>query len=256
MACLFVDEARFLSSIPVEDLFLITVEANVPVRAYGLRTGFRAEPLSGAARLLALAHGIEEIQTNCRCGSKAISTGAPSTGRSPSTVPGRRGRRHHLREPRGVVRGQLHHCAEAQSPPSAARYPGPPADRRRSGARWPTSSKSARTSPTAAPRTTPMARASWPASSTAAVGSGRCTSVGNAVCSSPPRARLRRRLCAGRGRGGKPGGPRHDVSTVGCPPAQARTGTRSGGRDARGRRGLSRRRSTGPPELPLTPRIR
>lgn len=72
VACLFVDEAQFLSPAQVEDLFLITVEANVPVIAYGLRTDFRTEAFPGAARLLALAHTVEEIKTICRCGSKAM----------------------------------------------------------------------------------------------------------------------------------------------------------------------------------------
>lgn len=72
VACLFVDEAQFLTPLQVEDLFMITVEANVPVMAYGLRTDFRTEPFPGATRLLALAHSIEEIKTICRCGSKAM----------------------------------------------------------------------------------------------------------------------------------------------------------------------------------------
>ena len=72
VACLFVDEAQFLSPAQAEDLFLITVLANVPVIAYGLRTDFRGQPFPGAARLLELAHTVEEIKTICRCGSKAM----------------------------------------------------------------------------------------------------------------------------------------------------------------------------------------
>ena len=72
VACLFVDEAQFLSPAQAEDLFLITVLANVPVIAYGLRTDFRGQPFPGAARLLELAHTLEEIKTICRCGSKAL----------------------------------------------------------------------------------------------------------------------------------------------------------------------------------------
>ena len=72
VACLFVDEAQFLTPAQVEDLFLITVQANVPVIAYGLRTDFRTQAFPGAARLLDLAHTVEEIKTICRCGSKAM----------------------------------------------------------------------------------------------------------------------------------------------------------------------------------------
>lgn len=70
--CLLVDEAQFLAPAQVDDLLRIAVLDDVPVLAYGLRTDFRTRPFPGAARLLAVAHTVEELRTICRCGSKAM----------------------------------------------------------------------------------------------------------------------------------------------------------------------------------------
>ena len=70
--CLLVDEAQFLAPAQVDDLLRIAVLDGVPVLAYGLRTDFRTRAFPGAARLLALAHTVEELRTICRCGSKAV----------------------------------------------------------------------------------------------------------------------------------------------------------------------------------------
>ena len=70
--CLLVDEAQFLAPAQVDDLLRIAVLDGVPVLAYGLRTDFRTEAFPGAARLLAVAHTVEELRTICRCGSKAM----------------------------------------------------------------------------------------------------------------------------------------------------------------------------------------
>lgn len=72
VACLLVDEAQFLTSEQVDDLFRIAVLDGVPVLAYGIRTDFRTEAFPGAARLLEIAHTLEELKTICRCGRKAI----------------------------------------------------------------------------------------------------------------------------------------------------------------------------------------
>jgi thymidine kinase len=45
---------------------------DVPVLAYGIRTDFRTEAFPGSARLLEVAHSLEELKTICRCGRKAI----------------------------------------------------------------------------------------------------------------------------------------------------------------------------------------
>ena len=70
-ACLFLDEAQFLTGEQVLQLARIVDELNIPVICYGLRTDFRGELFEGSARLLALADEIRELKTICRCGSKA-----------------------------------------------------------------------------------------------------------------------------------------------------------------------------------------
>jgi thymidine kinase len=70
--CILVDEAQFLTRPQVDQLFWLTVIADIPVIAYGLRTDFLTNAFEGGARLLELAHAVEEIKTICRCGRKAI----------------------------------------------------------------------------------------------------------------------------------------------------------------------------------------
>ncbi|MDJ1114867.1 thymidine kinase [Microbacterium dauci] len=72
VACLLVDEAQFLTPAQVDDLLRITVEDGVPVLAYGIRTDFQTRAFPGSARLMELAHSLEELKTICRCGSKAL----------------------------------------------------------------------------------------------------------------------------------------------------------------------------------------
>ena len=70
-ACVFLDEAQFLSAGQVMQLTCIVDELNIPVMCYGLRTDFRGELFEGSARLLALADDIRELKTICKCGKKA-----------------------------------------------------------------------------------------------------------------------------------------------------------------------------------------
>ncbi|MDO5633745.1 MAG: thymidine kinase [Micrococcus sp.] len=72
VACLLVDEAQFLEPEQVDDLLRIAVLDGVPVLAYGIRTDFRTHSFPGSARLLELAHSLEELKTICRCGRKAL----------------------------------------------------------------------------------------------------------------------------------------------------------------------------------------
>lgn len=72
VACLFVDEAQFLSAVQVEDLLRIVVNEGIPVLTYGIRTDFQTKSFPGSARLLELAHSIDELKTMCRCGRKAL----------------------------------------------------------------------------------------------------------------------------------------------------------------------------------------
>lgn len=69
--CVLIDEAQFLTPEQVKQLCQITVQLDLPVLAYGLRTDFRGEPFPGSQYLLALADQLIEIKTICHCGKKA-----------------------------------------------------------------------------------------------------------------------------------------------------------------------------------------
>ena len=69
---IIVDEAQFLEPKQVDQLMHLVVKDNIPVLCYGLRTDFKTEAFPGSARLLAIAHTLEEMKTICRCGSKGM----------------------------------------------------------------------------------------------------------------------------------------------------------------------------------------
>lgn len=71
-ACVLADESQFFTPEQAEQLFMVTVELNIPVICYGLRTDFSLKGFPGSTRLLELAHAIEEMKTICTCGRKAI----------------------------------------------------------------------------------------------------------------------------------------------------------------------------------------
>lgn len=73
--CILVDEAQFLNSDQIDQLFEIAVKMNIPTICYGLRTDFKRDGFEGSTRLLLLAHSIEEMKTICACGKKAIFNG-------------------------------------------------------------------------------------------------------------------------------------------------------------------------------------
>ena len=81
VACLLVDEAQFLTTDQIDDLFRIAVLDGIPVMAYGIRNDFRTHAFPGSARLLAIAHSLEELKTICRCGRKAVFNGRMVDGR-------------------------------------------------------------------------------------------------------------------------------------------------------------------------------
>jgi thymidine kinase len=71
--CVLVDEAQFLVPAVIEQLRRVTLELDIPVICYGLRTDFRTELFPGSARLMALADSIEEVKVTCQyCGRKAV----------------------------------------------------------------------------------------------------------------------------------------------------------------------------------------
>lgn len=70
-ACVFLDEAQFLTKDQVWQLARAVDDLRVPVMCYGLRVDFRGELFPGSAALLALADEMREVRTICHCGKKA-----------------------------------------------------------------------------------------------------------------------------------------------------------------------------------------
>ena len=71
VACVFIDEAQFLSKQQVWQLARAVDDLGVPVMCYGLRVDFRGELFPGSAALLAWADEMREVRTICACGKKA-----------------------------------------------------------------------------------------------------------------------------------------------------------------------------------------
>ncbi|MGE5196408.1 MAG: thymidine kinase [Anaerolineae bacterium] len=73
VSCILVDEVQFLKKQQIEDLRLITLQENIPVICYGLRTDFRTKLFEGSLRLMELADSIEEVKATCHfCNRKSI----------------------------------------------------------------------------------------------------------------------------------------------------------------------------------------
>lgn len=71
IACIFVDEAQFLTPEQVWQLARVVDRLNIPIMAYGLRTDFRGKLFPGSQELLAIADELREVRTICHCGRKA-----------------------------------------------------------------------------------------------------------------------------------------------------------------------------------------
>lgn len=69
--CILVDEAQFLSTKQVEELWFVTKMYDIPVICYGLKINFQSHLFEGSTRLLELADEIEELITICECGKRA-----------------------------------------------------------------------------------------------------------------------------------------------------------------------------------------
>lgn len=72
VACVFIDEAQFLTPKQVLQLTLVCDQLSIPVLCYGLRTDFVGEPFEGSKYLLAWSDELGEIKTICHSGKKAI----------------------------------------------------------------------------------------------------------------------------------------------------------------------------------------
>jgi len=71
VACVFIDEAQFLTEAQVWQLARAVDDLHVPVMCFGLRVDFRGQLFPGSATLLALADEMREVRTICHCGKKA-----------------------------------------------------------------------------------------------------------------------------------------------------------------------------------------
>lgn len=71
VACVFIDEAQFMSPAQVLQLTMVCDQLGIPVLCYGLRTDFVGEPFEGSKYLLAWADELGEIKTICHSGKKA-----------------------------------------------------------------------------------------------------------------------------------------------------------------------------------------
>ncbi len=71
LACVFVDEAQFLTREQVRQLARVADDLDIPVMCYGLRVDFRGKLFPGSAELLAIADDLRECRTICFCGKKA-----------------------------------------------------------------------------------------------------------------------------------------------------------------------------------------
>jgi thymidine kinase len=70
-ACIFIDEAQFLTRDQVYQLHRLVHSSKVPVICYGLRADFLGNAFEGSAALLVLCDDIEEMKTICACSKKA-----------------------------------------------------------------------------------------------------------------------------------------------------------------------------------------
>ena len=68
---ILVDEAQFLTKKQVEDLWYISKTMNISVICFGLKTNFKSEFFEGSKRLFELSDKFKELETICRCGTKA-----------------------------------------------------------------------------------------------------------------------------------------------------------------------------------------
>jgi thymidine kinase len=71
LACVFVDEAHFMTAQHVWQLAHVVDRLDIPVMTYGLRTDFRGKLFPASQELLAIADELREVRTICHCARKA-----------------------------------------------------------------------------------------------------------------------------------------------------------------------------------------
>lgn len=78
--CILVDEAQFLTSEQIDELFLVSKRLDIDVICYGLRLNFKMEAFEGSKRLLEISEELEELKTMCSCGNIARYVGRKVNG--------------------------------------------------------------------------------------------------------------------------------------------------------------------------------
>ncbi len=69
---IIIDEAQFLSKTQIDDIKnILTMEYDIPVICYGLKTTFQSYLFEGSKRLLEIADREDEIKSICWCGKLA-----------------------------------------------------------------------------------------------------------------------------------------------------------------------------------------
>ena len=67
----FIDEAQFLSKKEIDRLRKISLEKDIDIYCFGLKSDFKGDLFKGSKRLLEVADHIDELKTMCLCGFKA-----------------------------------------------------------------------------------------------------------------------------------------------------------------------------------------
>lgn len=70
-AAIVADECQFLTEEQIEQLKAITMDFDVTVLCFGLKTDFMTHLFPGSKRLFEIADSIQELKTVCQCGNKA-----------------------------------------------------------------------------------------------------------------------------------------------------------------------------------------
>lgn len=83
VSCILYDECQFASEDLIDALRNITIEKDIPVICFGLKTDFKTKLFNGSKRLLEIADDISEIKsTCCLCGKKSIVNKKHSNGQT------------------------------------------------------------------------------------------------------------------------------------------------------------------------------
>ena len=69
---ILVDEAQFLSTKQIKELWMIAHVMDISVICYGLKSDFKGMPFEGTTALIGLADYKNELTVNCECGNLAV----------------------------------------------------------------------------------------------------------------------------------------------------------------------------------------